>query len=204
MDAPYQRLAVKLRRRIADGEWPPGARIPSARALADEYHVGRGVVQLAIGTLKREGVLEGVPGSRLTVAYSPAVRTLTSPDDPWPHGIGDVERGTCRATPDLAQRLLVPERTTLYWERAELLDPDGRPAMLVTTWRRGTAVRPHTAVRCELRSHQMTAVEAAALGLAAGTPALLVERTRLKAGGRPVQTADLVLPADRWRVSLGA
>jgi len=201
VEAPYQRLATELRRRIDAAEWPPGARFPSIAALSAEYGVDRGIVQRALGVLRRAGLLEGRPGARLTVAYPAAVRTLTDPDAPWPYRLGDVARGAVRATEELAARLGLERRLLLHWERAELLDPDGRPAMLLTCWWRGAA-RAHTAVRCELRPHQMTTTEAAALGLAAGMPALLVERTRVDAAGRPVQTADLVLPADRWRVSL--
>ncbi|URN11393.1 GntR family transcriptional regulator [Streptomyces radiopugnans] len=202
MEAPYQRLAAALRRRLAAAEWPPATRFPSIAALAAEYDVDRGVVQRAIAVLRRERLLDGRPGARLTVAYPAAVRTLTDPDAPWPHGVGDVERGTAQASDELRDRLGLARRVTVRWERAELLDPDGRLALLVTRWWRGVEPRPHAGVRCELRPHAMTVSEAAALGLAAGSAALLVERTRVDAAGRPVETADLVLPADRWRVSL--
>lgn len=200
MGAPYQRLAAELRHLITAGDWPPGTRIPSARALQDEYGVGRGVVERAIMQLKREGLLEGIPGARLRVAYPPAPRTLVAPDADWPYGRGDVEVGRGVAGAELAARLGCGPRVRVVRRRVECLDPGGRPAMLVTTWQR--TVRPvwHEAVRCEVRPHQLTAVEAAALGLATGAPALLVERTRYGPDGVPVQTADLVLPADRWRI----
>ncbi|MDG9701644.1 GntR family transcriptional regulator [Streptomyces sp. DH37] len=202
VDAPHRRLAAALRQRITDGTYPPGSRFPSHRQIADEHGVGAGAAYQAVALLRREGLLDGRPGARLTVAYPPAVRTLTDPDAPWPHGTGDVERGTVQADGELRARLGLARRVAVQWERAELLDPDGRPALLLTRWWRGAVPREHAAVRCELRPHQMTAGEAAALGLAAGTAALLVERTRLDETGRPVETADLVLPADRWRVSL--
>jgi DNA-binding GntR family transcriptional regulator len=72
--------------------------------------------------------------------------------------------------------------------------------MLITTWRRAGAVRKHAGFRCEVRPHGLTAEEATLLGLARGMQAFLVERTRVDAGLRPVQTADLILPADRWRI----
>lgn len=202
VDAPHRRLAATLRQHIADGTYPPGSRFPSHRQIAEEHGVGVGAAYQAVAVLRRERLLDGRPGARLTVAYPAAVRTLTDPDAPWPHGVGDVERGTAQASDELRDRLGLARRVTVRWERAELLDPDGRPALLVTRWWRGAEPRPHVAVRCELRPHAMTAGEAAALGLAVGTAALLVERTRVDAAGRPVETADLVLPADRWRVSL--
>lgn len=200
MEPPYQRLANELRQRIATGEWGSGTQIPSSRELQHRYGLGRGAVERALAVLRADRTLEGRPGARLFVAEPPAVRTLVNADAQWPHGTGDGESGTCRATGDLRWRLQTPERAKLYWERTELLDPGGRPAMLVTSWTRSTRHRPHAMVRCELRPHALTVVEARALGLVQGVPAFLVERTRCDAEGRPVQAADLVLPADRWRV----
>jgi GntR family transcriptional regulator len=194
----HQRIAADLRRRIATGEWAPGERIPSWRQLQAEYGVGQGAVRLAITQLRAESLIEGQARARLTVAYRPAVRTLTDPDAPWPYGQGDAARSVTRADEDLAQRLALPLRTRLHRERVELLDPDGRPAMLVTTWRRTPAGLPYETYGCEVRGGILNREDAGMLGLAADTPVLVVERTRYSADGRPVETADLVLPADRW------
>jgi len=202
MDAPHRRLAATLRQRLEDGTYPPGTHFPSIRTIAEEHGVGTGAAYLAVELLRSEGRLEGEPRRRLTVAHPVGVRTLANPDGEWPQrDRGDAERSTVRATEDLAVRLGVPERTSLQRERVELLDPDGRPAMLLTTWRRG-APRGHNDYRCTVRVRPMTRVEAGLLGLAAGTLALLVERTRVDADGAVVETADMVLPADRWSVSL--
>ncbi|MFE4017766.1 UTRA domain-containing protein [Streptomyces sp. NPDC059101] len=48
----------------------------------------------------------------------------------------------------------------------------------------------------------MERMEANLLGLGVGTLALIVERTRMDASGAVVETADMLLPADRWSVSL--
>ncbi|MFF8784879.1 UTRA domain-containing protein [Streptomyces sp. NPDC015125] len=73
--------------------------------------------------------------------------------------------------------------------------------MVVTTWRRG-ARRPHASHRVTVRTERMTRQDADLLGLAAGIPVLVVQRTRYSADGAPVEVADLVLPSDRWQVSL--
>ncbi|MGW7001459.1 GntR family transcriptional regulator [Streptomyces sp. NPDC054933] len=200
MDAPYQRIAADLRRRIRSGTWAPGQLLPSWRDLQARYAVGQGAIRLAVRQLRSEGLVEGSQRARLWVAYPPAVRTLVNPDADWPYGRGDGESGTCRASEDLRRRLQTPLRAKLYWERRELLDPGGRPAMVVTTWQRGPRWHTHVSVRCEVRPHALTADEAVLLGLARDTMAFLVERTRYDIDGRPVQAADLVLPADRWRV----
>lgn len=201
MEAPHRRLAAKLRQLIQDGTYPPGAPFPSHRALAAEHDVGLGAAYQAVATLRSEGFLQGTPRQRLTVAHPVGVRTLANPDAPWPHGRGDVERDSVRADTDLAVRLGVKPHTTLQRERVELLDPDGRPAMVVTTWRRGVA-RSHTSHRVTVRTEKMSRRDADLLGLAAGVPVLVVQRTRYGAGGAPVEVADLVLPSDRWQVAL--
>lgn len=201
-DAPlHQQLAAQLRQRILDGTYPPGSRFPSYRSLAAEFGIGHGATYDAVQLLRTERLLEGEPRRRLTVAHPVGMRTLADPDADWPHSHGDIERTTVRASEQLAVRLGIPPRSGVRRERVELLDPDGRPAMLVTSWRRGRT-RPHVSYRASARTHEMTADESAALGLTTGTLALLVERTRFDAAGSIVEVADLVLPADRWTVGL--
>lgn len=202
MDAPHRRLAAQLRQRITDGTYPPGSHFPSVRSIAQEHSVGPGAAYLAVEVLREEGLLEGEPRRRLTVAHPVGVRTLADPDADWPQRHrGDIERSIVRATDDLAVRLGVPPRVSLQRERVELLDPDGRPAMLLTTWRRG-ARREHVNHRCTVAVRPMDRVEAGLLGLGVGTLTLIVERTRMDASGAVVETADMLLPADRWNVSL--
>ena len=202
MDAPYQRLAARLRQRIASGEWPPGSRLPSGRELREEYGVGRGVVEYAVAQLRHDGLIETRPGARPEVArQSPAERILIDPRDDWPYARTEPVRGTRQAGPELAGRLQVPDRTRLAWTRWECLGPDGWPAMLETTWRRGAAA-PYSDASIAAHVGEFSADEARTLGLFAGLAALRVRRTRYGDDGRPVETADLVLRADRWGISL--
>jgi DNA-binding GntR family transcriptional regulator len=184
VDAQYQRIATNMRRRITAAKWPPGARIPSWHELQRHYGVGQGAIRLAMEQLRAEGLIEGKPRARLTVAYRPSVRTLVDPDADWPHGRGDVVPGVCRPSPELCERLRVTTRARLHWTRSELLDPDGRPAILLTTWQRGARPHDYASVRWEARPHALTPGEAGTLGLAAGTSAFLMERTRYDADGR--------------------
>lgn len=202
MDAPYLRLAATLRRHIADGDWPPGTRLPSAREISTQFDYPRNVAQRALATLHAEGLAEGKRGARLVVAEHPVeVSILDDADADWPHGRGDTERTAVRADATLAERLRVPVRTSLRRERVELLDSRGRPAMVLTTWRQGTRKRSHATYACVLRLDALSSADAALLGLAAGIPVLVIERTRYDGEDVPVQVADLVLPADRWHIS---
>lgn len=58
----YRQLASLLRGRIERGELPPGTRIPSEAELGHTYGISRITVRQALSELKREGLLERVPG----------------------------------------------------------------------------------------------------------------------------------------------
>lgn len=51
-----------LRRQIATGEWPVGARIPIEPELAEQTGVGRSTVREAVRSLASMGMLETLPG----------------------------------------------------------------------------------------------------------------------------------------------
>jgi GntR family transcriptional regulator len=201
--APYLRVAAELRRRIATGEFPPGRRLPSQASLAAELGVSIAEARRGMAVLRRAGELEGTPRARLVVAHPPAVRTLIDADGDWSYATGDGGGiGSCAASPDLAERLQVPPGRRLRWERIEYLDPDLRPSHLITTWWAGRRSDTWSRSVADAGLHHLTAEEAAATGLARGVPAWLVQRTRYDTAGRPIETADLVLPADRWRMRL--
>ena len=48
------------------------------------------------------------------------------------------------------------------------------------------------------RCAQVTREQAHHLGVAAGAPATAIERTHYDRDGRPVETADLLVPTSRW------
>jgi LacI family transcriptional regulator len=66
-DAPHRVVAEDIRKRIVDGEWAVGSLLPSIRALAEAYGVGRQTVTLAFEELKDEGRVRATPRKRLTV-----------------------------------------------------------------------------------------------------------------------------------------
>lgn len=201
--AVYRRLAADLRRRIDADEWRPGEQLPSRADLAALYGVHEQSVRLAVTFLRRQGVIEGEQRRRLYVAYPPAVRTLIDADAPWPHGSETIERGRMPADAELAGRLGCDPGTLLNHETQECWDPGGRSAVLITTWWRGRR-RRHASCVAELGTAQLREDQARALGLTVDTVAYRVVRTRLDAAGVPLETADLILPIDRWLVRLKA
>ena len=65
---PYQRIADAIRRQIDAGTLPPGARVPSTRALARTWKVANATAAHALQSLVREGVLIATPRSSTVVA----------------------------------------------------------------------------------------------------------------------------------------
>lgn len=57
---PRQQVARIIRERIQSGQYGP--RLPSYHALANELNVSPMTVQAALGILKAEGLVYGVPG----------------------------------------------------------------------------------------------------------------------------------------------
>src|SRR5215203_2542583 len=58
----YQRAADELRRRISDGEYAPGDRLPPETALAEQFRISLPTVRQAISVLRAEGLLESRHG----------------------------------------------------------------------------------------------------------------------------------------------
>jgi GntR family transcriptional regulator len=200
-DALHRRIADDIRRRITAGEWRPGQALPSRAELAAAYHVHEQTMRLAYALLRRTGILEGEERKRVTVAHPPAVRTLTDVDAAWPYSCETTDTRPQSATDELAARLGVPVGAMLQHESVECMDPGGRSAMLVSSWWRGRR-QAHESVVAELDVVPLGANQAHALGLLVDTLTFRVVRTRLDVHGTPVETADLILPMDRWRIRL--
>ncbi|WP_420032184.1 GntR family transcriptional regulator [Streptomyces sp. cg28] len=200
--ARYRRIADDIRARIARGDWAVGQSLPSRRELAARYSVNEQTMRLAYQLLRRQGILEGEERKQVSVAHPAAVRTLTDVDATWPYSSETTDTRPRPATEELAERLGVQVRAQLQHETVECLDPGGRSAMLVSTWWRGRR-RPHARFTAELETVELGEEQAHALGLLVDALAYRVLRTRLDEHDAPVETADLILPMDRWRIRLG-
>jgi len=58
----YQQIAAELRRQIEAGEFPPGARVPSTRAIVDEWGVAMATATKVLTELRQQGLVRAVPG----------------------------------------------------------------------------------------------------------------------------------------------
>ena len=169
--------------------------------MAVEYSEHEQTLRLAYTLLRSAGILEGEERKAVYVAHPPAMRTLTDPDAPWPFSSETTDTRPRPATEELAQRLGIRHGVLLNHETVECLDPGGRSAMLVSSWWRGRR-QPHVSYVAELGVASLTAEQAHALGLLVDAVSFRVVRTRFDQEGRPLETADLILPMDRWMVRL--
>ena len=67
----WQRLASRIRRRIADGEWAVGARIPTVRSFVESEKLSDNTVTKALAALADEGLIEGRVGMGTVVIATP-------------------------------------------------------------------------------------------------------------------------------------
>jgi GntR family transcriptional regulator len=200
-EAEHRRIAADIRRRIGKGEWTAGQWLPSRAAMASEYHVHEQTIRLAYDLLRRSGLLDGERRKGVYVAHPPAMRTLTDVDADWPYSSEKTDTRPQAATADLGERLDVSPGVLLQHETIECLEPGGRSAMLVSSWWRRRR-RPHVSFVAELGVVSLAEAQAHALGLLVDSLAYRVTRTRLDPHGAPVETADLILPLDRWTIRL--
>jgi GntR family transcriptional repressor for pyruvate dehydrogenase complex len=76
--AVTERVTAGIKAMVASGDFPPGARLPGERELAQKFGVSRPTVRQALGALVQMGVLEARQGSGTVVARS-GVNVLKTP-----------------------------------------------------------------------------------------------------------------------------
>jgi AcrR family transcriptional regulator len=88
---PYQRIAAEIRRRISSGELKPGDRVPSTRALVQEFGVAMATATKALAALQQDhfvhprpgyGTVVGPPPPRHKAATTPPRRPGRPPSGP--------------------------------------------------------------------------------------------------------------------------
>lgn len=71
----HRRIADRLTEAIAQGEYPPGSRLPSEARLVSELGVSRGTVRQALATLSSRGLTEAVPSRGTFIRRVAPVKT---------------------------------------------------------------------------------------------------------------------------------
>ncbi len=145
----YMRIADRLRRALAEGQWTPGDQLPSANDLAQRWGATRTTVQSAIEALRREGLLytqqgrgafvrELAPQREFEIRHS---RWRTGPlIDPVLQDSGIVPRfrlinvGLEHASPEIATRLGLSDDDDRVLARRFLMLDDEVPLELLASF----------------------------------------------------------------------
>ncbi|MFF5980382.1 GntR family transcriptional regulator [Streptomyces olindensis] len=223
----YVRLAQTIQRRIEDGTYPPGTRVPSENQLVQSFGMSRPTVVRALEVLKRDGWVESRQGYGTIVRGRPAVveqkdrrgsEALTRDEAQAAGRL--VEVGYVPVPVRVASALGLPKRAQILMRRF-LVEEDGEPVELVSSYFpvglvEGTELesadalaggtRAHLEARKKVRFDHVTErvsarlpepAEAALLDLSEGVPVLSVLVIACDASGQALQVSDVLLPADR-------
>jgi GntR family transcriptional regulator len=147
----YRQIADQLRTATTQGEFPPGAKLPSERVLMDRYHTSRVTVRQAIAVLGAEGLIDVEHGRGVFVRSRPPLRRLGRErlgrrereagkgaflSDAMAAGreaSAEVEVARGVAPPEVAERLHLSQGDQVLIRRRRML-ADGQPVQLATSY----------------------------------------------------------------------
>jgi GntR family transcriptional regulator len=215
----YRQARDLLVKRIVDGEWPPGAALPSEPDLAGDLGVSQGTVRKALDELEVEKFVVRRQGKGTFVARHDDERILfqffklipDSGDSEFPKSqiLGvEVDTADARAAAaldlragtrivcierlrSLAGRVCIVERIALPRALFPGIEKRALPNNLYELYRSDFGVTMLRASE-KLKAVAATRREAKHLGLKPGAPLLSIDRTAIAADGRPAE----------WRLSL--
>jgi GntR family transcriptional regulator len=213
--------------RIAHGDLPPGAQLPSERSLCDELQVSRTTVRRAIAALSEDGLVEAAPGRGTFVTGGPLVEPanglLSFSELGRQRGLEPtarvLERRVRPATYDEAEQFrIVPGAELFELSRLRMLDgspvalDDARvplarvPGLLEADFTTASLFSCFEAAGCAPARADYT-VEATAgdaraarlLEMVEGGPVLLASTTSFDQQGRLIELAHTFYRGDRYR-----
>src|ERR1035437_4327552 len=125
----YLQLEGLIRDKLDNGEWPPGAMLPSERQLCEVYGVARMTVRQAISNLIAKGLLSRVQGRGTFVARPPLRQSLSKltsfSEDMRDRGLIAREPGARGATGRCARNSYHAAAPPALRQRLPDLDRDG-------------------------------------------------------------------------------
>ncbi|HXF45851.1 MAG TPA: GntR family transcriptional regulator [Burkholderiaceae bacterium] len=213
----YKQIKQLLVEDLDRGAWKPGELIPSEFELAARFQVSQGTVRKAVDELAAENLLVRRQGKGTFVAshHEPRaqfrfLRIVPDEGEPVPAQSRFLECRRQRASAEVARQLDLRAGDTVVYLRRLLLFEQA-PLIVDDIWLPGTLFKGLTAERLadyrgplyglfesEFGTRMIRAAErlrargaepdiAALLGVAPGTPLLLVERVSYTYGERPVE-----------------
>lgn len=161
----YAQIVTAIRRKIADGTYPPGSQLPSESQLVREFAVSRPTVVRALQTLQLRGIIdrEHGRGSYVKTPLPGAVDGFSRPGRAVldraeaADGGSVIEAGARPAPANVAAVLSLPENTPITMRRVLYSEVD-EPCELVTFWcpielAEGTDLGRATPLTVSVRQH---------------------------------------------------
>jgi GntR family transcriptional regulator, N-acetylglucosamine utilization regulator len=227
----YHQVELDMRRRVEDGQWRAGDRIPSESELCDHYGASRITIRRAISELVADGLLVRYPGRGTFVrepTFTAGPRGLTSFTQEMASlglrasaKVMDVRRRPVPA--DVGDRLGLSEAEDVV-VLTRLRTGDGKPMGVQTAYLPAElvpgmelaelgdgslytflaemyGVQPAEAEEV-FEVGPIRGADAQLLDVRSGTCGFHVERLTLDADGRPIEYVRSVIRGDRYRIRM--
>jgi DNA-binding GntR family transcriptional regulator len=219
----HAQIEAALEHAIERGRLTPGERLPAERVLAQRFGVSRMTLRQALGELERHGLLERSKGRyggtfvaepKLDLAGTSALsdqlrglglaagaRVLSAVErisEPHEHALGERVYAIERVRLANSEPVAVERGAYAVAVYPGLIDEplDGSIYDLIRALYDDVPVRAQERLEPALAKPDV----AEALGIDAGAPVLLVERTAFAANGQPVEISRDVFRGDRIRI----
>ncbi|MCW5221792.1 phosphonate metabolism transcriptional regulator PhnF [Verminephrobacter aporrectodeae] len=227
----WTRITAELTDAIGRGVYPPGQRLPSEHALAEQFGVNRHTIRRCLANLCSQGLVRITQGSG-TYVEDFAVDLALGKRMRHQQGLAQsglrgslvlLHAQTVRASAALARALQVPARSPLLALRV-MGEAEGRPLHLSERWfplprfeGLAAVVRETGSITAGFRAHGVSdytrresritaelpdAALAAGLRQPATRPVLLVESLNVDLEGRPIEWARAWFAGDRVKLNI--
>jgi GntR family transcriptional regulator len=221
----YAQIVNTIQRRIGDGTYPVGTVLPSETQLVREFAVSRPTVVRALQVLQSQGWIDREHGRGSFVRNRAVLAGQTRPgmallDEAEESGQGEFLHVGRSPAPGAVAALLRTPADTPALLRRQLLQQDGEPSALVSSWfpldvAEGTDLTKASAVPGgvhqhlhavkrlrfdhvaeRIRARLATAEESRVLKIGRRAAVLNLLLTVYDADDRPLEVVDAVLPGD--------
>ncbi|QNK74463.1 phosphonate metabolism transcriptional regulator PhnF [Variovorax sp. PAMC28562] len=225
-DSFWTRIAAELAEAIARGVYPPGQRLPSEHALAEQFGVNRHTIRRSLASLSSQGLLRAAQGSGTYVeefAVDLVLAKRTRHHQNMVHAglrgaLRVLDAKNVRATAAQARALRVPARSSLLCLRV-LAEAEGQPLNFseryfplprftsleavvretgsITAGFAAHQVKDYTRLESRITAQMPDAIVAAHLRQTASRPVLRVESVNVDPLGVPIEYALAWFAGDR-------
>lgn len=230
-DSFWTRIAAELAEAIGSGVYPPGQRLPSEHALAEQFGVNRHTIRRSLASLCSQGLVRITQGSG-TYVEDFAVDLVLGKRTRHQQGLAQaglrgslvvLQAQTTRATAALAKALRVPARSPLLALRVRG-DAEGQPLHVsdryfplprfehladvvretgsITAGFAAHGVADYTRRESRITAELPTPDVAQQLRQPAARPVLQVESLNVDTSGTPIEWARAWFAGDRVKLTI--